>query len=45
MLELRLTAAALVHLLLCSRGLLQNLLIDTTSRPKQIEDAIPPSGS
>lgn len=37
MLELRLTAAALVHLLLCSRELLQNLLIDTTSRPKRIE--------
>ena len=31
------TAAALDHLLLCSRELLQNLLIDTTSRPRRIE--------
>jgi hypothetical protein len=27
----------LAHLLLCSRELLQNLLIDTASRPRRIE--------
>ena len=31
------TAEALAHLLLCSRELLQNLLIDTARRPKRIE--------
>jgi hypothetical protein len=35
--EPRITAAALAHLLLCSRELLQNLLIDNTSRPRRIE--------
>ncbi|MFM7268016.1 MAG: hypothetical protein ACKOZT_05440 [Cyanobium sp.] len=35
--EPRLTAAALAHLLLCSRELLQNLLIDSASRPRRIE--------
>ena len=35
--ELRITAAALAHLLLCSRELLQNLLIDTARRPRRIE--------
>jgi len=35
--EPRITAAALAHLLLCSRELLQNLLIDTARRPRQIE--------
>jgi hypothetical protein len=33
----RITAAAMAHLLLCSRELLQNLLIDTASRPRRIE--------
>lgn len=31
--EPRITAAALAHLLLCSRELLMNLLIDTARRP------------
>ena len=35
--EPRITAVALAHLLLCSRELQQNLLIDTASRPKRIE--------
>ena len=35
--EPRITAAALAHLLLCSRELLQNLLIDTASGPRRIE--------
>ena len=35
--EPRITAAALAHLLLCSRELLQNLLIDTSRRPRRIE--------
>jgi hypothetical protein len=35
--EPRITAAALAHLLLCNRELLQNLLIDTTRRPRRIE--------
>jgi hypothetical protein len=35
--EPRITAAALAHLLLCSRDLLQNLLIDTARRPRRIE--------
>jgi hypothetical protein len=35
--EPRITAAALAHLLLCSRDLLQNLLIDTASLPRRIE--------
>ena len=35
--EPRITAAALAHLLLCSRELLQNLLIDTARRPSRIE--------
>ena len=35
--EPRITAAALAHLLLCSRVLLQNLLIDTARRPRRIE--------
>jgi hypothetical protein len=35
--EPRITAAALAHLLLCSRELLQKLLIDTTSRPRRIK--------
>jgi hypothetical protein len=35
--EPRITAAALAHLLLCSRQLLQNLLIDTARRPRRIE--------
>ena len=35
--EPRITAAALAPLLLCSRKLLQNLLIDTARRPRQIE--------
>ncbi len=35
--EPRITAAALAHLLLCSRELLQNLLIDTASLPRRIE--------
>jgi hypothetical protein len=33
----RITAAALAHLLLCSRELLQNLLIDTARLPRRIE--------
>jgi hypothetical protein len=35
--EPRITAAAMAHLLLCSRELLQNLLIDTARRPRRIE--------
>jgi len=35
--EPRITAAALAHLLLCSRELLQSLLIDTARRPRRIE--------
>ena len=35
--EPRITAAALAHLLICSRELLQNLLIDTARRPRRIE--------
>ena len=35
--EPRITAAGLAHLLLCSRELLQNLLIDTARRPRRIE--------
>ncbi len=35
--EPRITAAALAHLLLCSRELLQNLLIDTARRPRRIQ--------
>ena len=35
--EPRITAAALAHLLFCSRELLQNLLIDTAKRPRRIE--------
>ena len=35
--EPRITAAALAHLLLCSRELLQNLLIDTARRARRIE--------
>ena len=35
--EPRITVAALAHLLLCSRELLQNLLIDTARRPRRIE--------
>ena len=35
--EHRITAAALAHLLICSRELLQNLLIDTARRPRWIE--------
>jgi hypothetical protein len=35
--EPRITAAVLAHLLLCSRELLQNLLIDTARRPRRIE--------
>ena len=35
--EPHITAAALAHLLLCSRELLQNLLIDTARRPSRIE--------
>jgi hypothetical protein len=35
--EPRITASGLAHLLLCSRELLQNLLIDTARRPKRIE--------
>ena len=35
--EPRITAAALAHLLLCSRELLLNLLIDTARRPRRIE--------
>ena len=35
--EPRITAAALAPLLLCSRDLLQNLLIDTARRPRRIE--------
>jgi len=35
--EPRITAAALAHLLLCSRELLQNMLIDTARRPWRIE--------
>jgi len=35
--EPRITAAALAHLLLCSRDLLQNLLIDTARRPRRIQ--------
>jgi hypothetical protein len=35
--EPRITAAALAHLLFCSRELLQNLLIDTARRPRRIE--------
>ena len=34
--EPRITASALAHLLLCSRELLQNLLIDTARRPRRI---------
>jgi hypothetical protein len=35
--EPQITVAALAHLLLCSRELLQNLLIDTARRPRRIE--------
>ena len=35
--EPRITAAALAHLLFCSRELLQNLLIDTARRPRRIQ--------
>ena len=35
--EPRITAAALARLLLCSRELLRNLLIDTARRPRRIE--------
>ena len=35
--EPRITAAALAHLLLCSRELLQSLLIDTARLPRRIE--------
>ena len=35
--EPRLTAAAMAHLLICSKELLQNLLIDTARRPQRIE--------
>ena len=35
--EPRITAAALAHLLLCSKELLQNLLIDTARLPRRIE--------
>ncbi len=35
--EPRITAAALAHLLLCSRELLQNLLIDTARQPRRIQ--------
>jgi hypothetical protein len=35
--EPRITAAAMAHLLLCSRELLMNLLIDTARRPRRIE--------
>jgi hypothetical protein len=35
--EPRITAAALARLLLCSRELLQNLLIDTARRPRRIQ--------
>jgi hypothetical protein len=35
--EPRITAAATAHLLLCSRELLLNLLIDTARRPRRIE--------
>ena len=35
--EPQITAAALAHLLLCSRELLQTLLIDTASRPRRIK--------
>ncbi len=35
--EPRLTATAMAHLLICSRELLQNLLIDTARRPQRIE--------
>jgi len=35
--EPRITAAGLAHLLLCSRELLQNLLIDNARRPQRIE--------
>jgi hypothetical protein len=35
--EPRITAAALAHMLLCKRELLQNLLIDTARRPRRIE--------
>ena len=35
--EPKLTGTALAHLLLCSRELLQNLLIDTAKRPERIE--------
>jgi hypothetical protein len=31
------TAEKLAHLLLCSRELMQNLLIDTARRPRRIE--------
>ena len=34
--EPRITAAALAHLLICRRELLQNLLIDTARRPRGI---------
>jgi hypothetical protein len=35
--EPRITSAALAHLLLCSRELLQSQLIDTARRPRRIE--------
>jgi hypothetical protein len=35
--EPKLNGVALAHLLLCSRELLQNLLIDTAKRPERIE--------
>jgi hypothetical protein len=35
--EPRITAAALAHLLICSRELLQSQLIDTARRPRRIE--------
>ena len=33
----QITASALAYMLLCSRELLQNLLIDTARRPRRIE--------
>jgi len=35
--EPKLTGTWMAHLLLCSRELLQNLLIDTAQRPRRIE--------
>jgi len=42
--EPRITVAALAHLLLCSRELLQNLLIDTACQPAKADRALAGTG-